>query len=68
MGVEPVCHFGLEFSGGVLVAEYVWVLASFAVVRTGCEVLAMLWGSPGMRKEFQKSLCLSETVLGERAM
>ena len=65
--VEPVHHFGLVFCGGVFVVEYVGDLAFFAVVRawdgsrTGCG------GPPGMRKEFQKSLCLSETVLGERA-
>ena len=46
MSVEPVCHFGLVFSGGVLISEYVWDLASFAVVRTGCGALAMLWGYP----------------------
>ena len=33
VGVEPVCHFGLVFCGGVFVAEYVGDLAFFAVVR-----------------------------------
>ena len=69
MGGEPVRHFGLVFSSGVFVAEYVWDLAAFAVVGTGVWALSELGGGPpGMRKEFQKSLCLSEIVLGERAM
>jgi hypothetical protein len=46
MSVEPIRHFGLVFSGGVLISEYVWGLASLAVVKTGCGALAMLWGSP----------------------
>ena len=46
MGIEPVCHFGLKFSSGVLVAEYVWDLTSFAVVGTGVWALSELWGSP----------------------
>ena len=33
VGVEPVCHFGLVFCGGVFVAEYVGDLAFFAVIR-----------------------------------
>ena len=68
MGGEPVRHFGLVFSSGVLISEYVWDLASFAVIGARCGALSMLWGPPGMPKEFQKSLCLSEIVLGERAM
>ena len=67
VGVESVRHFGLVFGGGVFVTEYVGDLAFFAVVRAWDGSWAGLWGAPGMRKEFQKSLCLSETVLGERA-
>ena len=70
MGVEPVSHFGLVFGGSVFVAEYVGDLAFFTVVRAWDGSWAGLrgcGGPPGMRKEIQKSLCLSETVLGERA-
>ena len=67
VGVKPVRHFGLVFGGGVFVTEYVGDLAFFTVVRAWDGPWAGLWGPPGMRKEFQKSLCLSETVLGERA-
>ena len=63
VGVEPVCHFGLVFGGGVFVTEYVGDLAFLRWYGHGMG----RGGPPGMRKEFQKSLCLSETVLGERA-
>ena len=46
MGGEPVRHFGLVFSSGVFVAEYVWDLAAFAVVGTGVWALSELGGSP----------------------
>ena len=39
VGVEPFCHFGLVFFGGMLVAEYVGDLAFFAVVWA--------WDGPG---------------------
>jgi hypothetical protein len=66
MGVEPVRHFGLVFCGGVFVPEDVGNLALFAVVGARYGALAVLRGPLGMRKESQKSLCLSEMVLGER--
>ena len=67
VGVEPFCHFSLVFFSGMLVAEYVGDLAFFAVVWAWDGPEAVLRGPPGIRKEFQKSLCLSETVLGDRA-
>jgi hypothetical protein len=55
VSVEPIRHFGLVFSSGVLISEYVWDLASFAVIGAGCGALSMLWGSPwdaeGVSKE-----------------
>jgi hypothetical protein len=46
VSVEPVRHFGLVFSGGMLISEYVGDLASFAVVGAGYGALSMSWGSP----------------------
>ena len=51
----------------MLVSEYVGDLAFFAVVWAWDGPVAGLRGPPEMWKEFQKSLCLSEMVLGERA-
>ena len=65
--VEPVYHFGLVFCGGMLVSEYVGDLAGFMGVWAWDGPWAGCGGPPEMRKEFQKSLCLSEMVLGERA-
>ena len=67
MGVEPVSHFGLVFGGGVFVTEYVGDLAFLRWYGHGMGRGRGCGGPPEMRKEFQKSLCLSETVLGERA-
>ena len=67
VGAEPFFHSGLVLCRGVLVSEYVGHFALLTVVWTWGRPLAELWGPPGMRYEFQKSLRLSEIVLGERA-
>ena len=67
MSGEPVLHVGLVLLFGVLVFADVGNLAFFLMVWRSRWVLA-LGGAPGMRKEFQKSRCLSEMVAGERAM
>ena len=55
VGVEPVCHFGLVFCGGMLVAEYVRDLAFFAVVWAWDEPGTMLrgttWDAEGVPEE-----------------
>ena len=65
--VEPVGHFGLVFSSGVLIAEYVGDLAFLRWYGHGMGRGRGCGGPSEMRKEFQKSLCLSEMVLGDRA-
>ena len=66
MRVKPFLHVELELIFGMLVLEDIGHLPGTLVIRCG-GLIELLGGPPGMRKEFQKSLCLSETVLGERA-
>ena len=63
----PDGHVGLVSIFGGLVFEDVGDLAYFLMVWRSCWIVP-LGGAPGIRKEFQKSRCLSEMVAGERAM
>ena len=67
MSGEPVLHVGLVLIFVGLVFEDVGDLSYFLMVWRSCWVV-QLGGAPGMRKEFQKSRCLSEMVAGEQAM
>ena len=56
--VEPVGHFGLLFCSGMFIAEYVGDLAFLRWYGHGMGRGQGCGGSPEMRKEFQKSLCV----------
>jgi hypothetical protein len=68
MSGELVLHVGLVLIFGGLVFEDVGDLAYFLMVWRSRWIVPLGGGSPGMRKEFQKSRCLSEMLAGERAM
>ena len=68
VGIEPVYHFSFVLCGSVLVAEYLGDLAVLWWYGHGMGRWRGCGGPPGMRYEFQKSPCLSEIVLGDRAI